>query len=334
SFLHCTKILKEDILQPQPHHVSIFRAPPFLPASVTSFLAASLEMPPEAVGVLWSLVKDIVWELPSSTEASADDETAFRIYGHELGLTKRTLYPPIKICTNHECAAWQRRSLLKKEEPHCIVLFTHSKGAKPGWTIHLKCQECNTNYQASYSVNGAVQTYYRGMPQYIQVANHQFIELQLAMHWMDLMQIAYVFSLTSHTTNCANLYAIAQTRYDLGDSDDHWQFGNTLMTEQVWDCFTLLALLDDHQQRDESLIVPHNGDQKNCFTGTMYARNARIMLQGQDELPHTCLRCMCIFKSPDGGLHRTKVIVTDGLTVGCPCCAIPWCKNPLDNNWL
>lgn len=87
SFLRRAKILKEDILQPQPHHVSIFRAPPFLPASVTSFLAASLEMPPEAVGVLWSLVKDIVWELPSSAEASADDETAFRIYGHELGLS-------------------------------------------------------------------------------------------------------------------------------------------------------------------------------------------------------------------------------------------------------
>lgn len=58
-------------------------------------------------------------------------------------------------------------------------------------------KECNTNYQANYSVNGAVRTYYRGMPQYIQVADHQFVELQLAMHWMDLMQIAYVFSLTS-----------------------------------------------------------------------------------------------------------------------------------------
>ncbi|KAG1904180.1 uncharacterized protein F5891DRAFT_1184364 [Suillus fuscotomentosus] len=311
SFLCRTKILKEDILQPQPHHVSIFCAPPFLPASVTGFLAASLDMPPETVKVLWSLVKDIMWELPSSAEASADDETAFRIYGHELGLTKHTLYPPIKICANHECAAWQCRSLLKKEEPHHIVLFTHSEGAKPGWTIHLKCRECNTNYQANYSV-----------------ADHQFIELQLAMHWMDLMQIAVL------ATNCANLYTIAQTCHDLGDSDDHWQFGNALTTEQVWDCFTLLALLDDHQRRNKSLIVPHDGDQKNCFTGAMYACNTRIVHQGQNELPHACLGCMHIFKSPDGGLHRTEVIVTNGVTVGHPCCAIPWCKNPLDNNQL
>ncbi|KIK43867.1 hypothetical protein CY34DRAFT_54603, partial [Suillus luteus UH-Slu-Lm8-n1] len=31
-------------------------------------------------------------------------------------------------------------------------------------------------------------------------------------------------------------------------------------------------------------------------------------------------------------LQSTKVIVTDGITVGWPCCAIPWCKNPLVTN--
>ncbi|KAG1838441.1 hypothetical protein DFJ58DRAFT_749256 [Suillus subalutaceus] len=166
TFLCRTKILKEDILQPQPYNVSIFCAPNFLPQSVKAFLAASLDMPLDVVDVLWSFTKDIVWELPSSAEASADDEDAFRTYGHELGLTKRTLYPPIKICANHECAAWQRGSLLKKEEPRRIVLFTHGEGAKPGWTVHLKCrvanfdEECNTNYQANYSVKGGLQTYY------------------------------------------------------------------------------------------------------------------------------------------------------------------------------
>jgi len=53
------------------------------------------------------------------------------------------------------------------------------------------------NYQANYSIKGTLWTYYWGIPQYIQVADHQFIELQLAMHWMDLMQIAYVFAFTS-----------------------------------------------------------------------------------------------------------------------------------------
>ncbi|KAG2130135.1 hypothetical protein BD769DRAFT_1667058 [Suillus cothurnatus] len=135
TFLCHAKILKEDILQPQPYNVSIFCAPDFLPQSVAAFLAASLDMLLDIVDVLWSFTKDIVWELPSSTEASADDVDAFRTYGHELGLTKYTLYPPIKICANHECTAWQCGSLLKKEEPCRIVLFTHSEDVKPDWTL-------------------------------------------------------------------------------------------------------------------------------------------------------------------------------------------------------
>ncbi|KAG1803607.1 uncharacterized protein HD556DRAFT_1483302 [Suillus plorans] len=250
SFLRRAKILKEDILQPQPHHVSIFCTPPFLPASVAGFLAASLDMPPEAVEVLWSLVKDIVWEL--------------------------------RICANHECAAWQRGSLLKKEEPRRIVLFTHSEGAKPGWMIYLKCrgakydEECNTNYQANYSVNGAV-------------TDHQFIKLQLAMHWMDLMQIAV------SATNCTNLYAITQTRHDLGDSDDHWQFSNALMTEQVWDCCTLLALLDDHilsplaiYERHTSTDRRHDdGGSFGIVTKQTHDKKQFKLSPGQPRLPNT-----------------------------------------------
>ncbi|KAG2744424.1 hypothetical protein P692DRAFT_20745212 [Suillus brevipes Sb2] len=32
---------------------------------------------------------------------------------------------------------------------------------------------------------------------------------------------------------------------------------------------------------------------------------------------------------PDGTLSRTEVIVTDGVTVGCPCCAVLQCTNSL-----
>lgn len=88
TFLRRASILKEDILQPQPYDVSIIWAPHVLPQSVTCFLAASLGMSPDVVDVLWSFTKDVVWELPSSAEASADDEAAFKIYGHELGLSE------------------------------------------------------------------------------------------------------------------------------------------------------------------------------------------------------------------------------------------------------
>lgn len=132
-------------------------------------------------------------------------------------------------------------------------------------------------------------------------------------------------------TNCGHLYGIAQTRCTHDDAD-HWQFGSVITTEQVWDCFVILALLDDHQLRGERLVVPHDGNQKNRLTEAMYARNARIVLQGQEELPHTCFGCMRILEMPDGTLRRTEVIVTDGVTVGRPCCAVARCKNALESN--
>lgn len=41
---------------------------------------------------------------------------------------------------------------------------------------------------------------------------------------------------------------------------------------------------------------------------------------------------MHVFILPDGAIHCTEVVVTDGVTVGWPCCAVPRCKYPLVSN--
>ncbi|KAG2340479.1 hypothetical protein BDR05DRAFT_836046, partial [Suillus weaverae] len=187
TFIRHASLLKDDILQPQPQCISVAHAPDVLSDSVMTFLATSLDMSSNAVDTLWYIVKDLVWDLPTSAEASAEDEVAFKHHGHKLGLVGRTLYPPVKTCINHDCTAWQHGTLLKKEEQCRVVIFTHSEGTKPAWTVHLKCRECNTNYQSNYSIKDQLRTYYGGIPQHIQVSDHQFIELNLAMHWMDLM---------------------------------------------------------------------------------------------------------------------------------------------------
>ncbi|KAG2159322.1 uncharacterized protein EDB93DRAFT_1075178 [Suillus bovinus] len=228
--------------------------PDVLSQSITHFLTASLNILPDTVDILWSITEDIVWTMPSSAKANASDEAAFRTHGHKLGLTKCTLYPPTKVCINPDCTAWQCGLLLKKEEYQRVVLFTHGEGAHPGWMVHLRCQACNTNYQSNYSVKGQLRTYYAGLPQFIQVSDHQFVELELAMQWTDLMQIAYVTLFTSNiivytlysvlATNCAHMYGIAQARGSCTNNNSDWQFESSLTTEQVWDSFTLLALLD------------------------------------------------------------------------------------------
>ncbi|KAG1908003.1 uncharacterized protein F5891DRAFT_938956 [Suillus fuscotomentosus] len=233
SFIRRASLLKNDILQPQPQRISVSHVPDVLPDSVTMFLATSLDMSSDTVNNLWYIVKDLIWELPMSAETSAEDEVAFKLH------VECTLYLPVKTCTNPDCTAWQHGTLLKKEEQRRVVVFTHSEGARPGWTVHVKCRECNTNYHFNYSVKDQLRTYYNGIPQYIQVLDHQFVELNLAMHWMDLMQIAV------SATNCGHLYGIAQTH---------------------------------------------------------------------------------------GTLRHTEVIVTDGVTVGWPCCAVARCKNALESN--
>jgi len=132
-------------------------------------------------------------------------------------------------------------------------------------------------------------------------------------------------------TNCARLYEIAQTRSST-ERDESWQFLSSLTTREVWDAFVIVSLLDHEQTRGGRLQVPHDGDQKDRYTAAMRACTERIMTHGQEELPHACYGCMRVFSSPDGTLQSTEVIVTDGVTVGRPCCAIPRCKNPLTTN--
>lgn len=75
--------------------------------------------------------------------------------------------------------------------------------------------------------------------------------------------------------------------------------------------------------------MPHDNVQNVRYIPAMRARNERIITQGQDELPHACYGCMRLFSMPDGTTHYTEVVVTDGVTVGRPCCAVPHCKNAL-----
>ncbi|KAG1722830.1 uncharacterized protein EDB91DRAFT_1034169, partial [Suillus paluster] len=182
--------LKDDIIQPQPHTVSIMAAPNILPPSITNFLSDVVAISPESVDALWDIMKDLAWVLPTVNEARADEENAFRLYGHQRGITSHTLYPPTKQCTNPECSAWQLGTVLKKEEQRQAVIFTHANGAHPAWSVHLNkliVVECHTNYHNNYSVQDGIRTYYGRMPAYIQVAEHQFVQRELVMHWMDLM---------------------------------------------------------------------------------------------------------------------------------------------------
>jgi hypothetical protein len=111
-------------------------------------------------------------------------------------------------------------------------------------------------------------------------------------------------------------------------STGDWAFGFTVTTEQVWDSFVILALLEDCQQQSKTLEVPHAGAQKDRFTEPLHARNLRFRAHGQPELHHYCDKCLRVYENG----KKVWVVVIDGVTVGCPCCTIHNCKIPLENN--
>jgi len=83
-----THQLKGDILQPQPHNVPVTIAPDALPPTIATFLLRSFSISLEAVDYLWDIVKDLAWTLLSAAEELVNDEAAFEIHGHELGLSE------------------------------------------------------------------------------------------------------------------------------------------------------------------------------------------------------------------------------------------------------
>ncbi|KAG1875510.1 hypothetical protein DFJ58DRAFT_756725 [Suillus subalutaceus] len=123
-FLRCSSALKDDILQPQPHTVSVTAAPDVLPPIIMEFLSKSFDIMLEAVDMLWDVVKDIVWVLPTEADEWEAVETMFHLHASLV------LYPPNKTCTNPDCNALQHGSVLKKEEQCRVVVFTHAEGTR------------------------------------------------------------------------------------------------------------------------------------------------------------------------------------------------------------
>ena len=90
TFLLLTCKLKNEILAAQPAAHRPDLVPDFLPPSVEAFLASVCKIPTADVAMLWSILKETIWEKEENGLLSTilDDraqEAAFRQYGMEHG---------------------------------------------------------------------------------------------------------------------------------------------------------------------------------------------------------------------------------------------------------
>jgi hypothetical protein len=51
--------------------------------------------------------------------------------------------------------------------------------------------ECNTSYRHNYNVREQVRSFYGGIPDFLQVGDHQFVARRLAEMWVNMMLLGW-----------------------------------------------------------------------------------------------------------------------------------------------
>ncbi|KAF7332740.1 hypothetical protein MKEN_00157500 [Mycena kentingensis (nom. inval.)] len=323
-FSRLLAVIKNDIVLVYPASTPTTKAPPLLSPVFQEFIAEAVDIELPTVSSAWRRLKDDIWKL-SPPVLNEEEEEYFRKYGWKRGLTSLTLYPPTHYCDNPGC---DRTNPLKKATTRQVMVYTLSKGAMPAYEVQLYCDTCQTTYFPDFSVHGRVRSYYDGIPDFLQIGAHQFVERRLVGLWTSMMLLAWVSA-----TNCAKSYDMALSQQEVHDmSCGGWQFGCKLTTNHVYDAFIVLTLLDYHQRNKTNLVVPHNGEQKDRFVVAMEARNAEVIRMGQDVVGHCCDRCLRVWTAKDGTTRDIQPIVTDGISMGHVRCQQAHCTEPLVSN--
>lgn len=150
-------------------------------------------------------------------------------------------------------------------------------------------------YYHNYSVHQSQRRYYGGIPDYIQVANHIFLERELIEHFTLSMTLAW-----TSAQNCAAMYNASP---EMQNSEyRNRPFEAALRSEHVSDGFTLLSLLEDRVENSGigELRLPDSGEQRFRLLEAMQERNFRMQTTGQPEIRHHCQKCMEIILDDSG----------------------------------
>ena len=196
------------------------------------------------------------------------------------------------------------------------------------------------NYHHNYRVHQNQRIYYDGILEILQIGEHQFAELKLVNMWIMMMLLSW-----TSATNCARIYNMSFS-VNITMPPAGWQFNLAVTSDQVYDAFTILSLLEDCQLQKATLVVPHGGPANERFTEAMCARNNRFRITSQPVLFHYCNKCtrfyqglrvirstnFTILKTAIYPGKKTNVVVIDGVTNGHRCCGVSNCKIPLRNN--
>ncbi|KAF8186277.1 hypothetical protein BJ912DRAFT_972144 [Pholiota molesta] len=232
-------------------------------------------------------------------------------------------YPPVDKCR-------QCKKALKSPSRIPIRYYMstgHGFSVKRGYSSSLKCQgQCKIRYYPNYySHNGLRHFYDSSIPSAIQIEDHAYVESELCEIFTSLMLFAWVSS-----QNCANIFN-ASTKQASNTSANSPDL--SISSEQVFRAFVLHALLRDCSENKTNLVLPDVGDNDARLKSAMVIRNKRIMRDGQKEKMHGCNKCERFVEGTGyQNLGTLRAAVTDGDSIGRPCCKVHNCTTPLPTN--
>ncbi|GJE85268.1 hypothetical protein PsYK624_013470 [Phanerochaete sordida] len=184
KFLTLVSHSRNDIILAQhaKHHPDT--PPNFLPPVFTNLCSRALNVDGNTVNACWDVLKHIAWNTDYMRELKQDPEIMYQSYGVTEGLTARVYYPPSLFCTHCD---FKRERPLKQPQQQAVVVFTVADGTLPAYHVHLYCNRCKINYHHNFYVKAGQRYYYEGIPDTLQVGEHQFVERRLVEQWIALM---------------------------------------------------------------------------------------------------------------------------------------------------
>ncbi|KAJ3884500.1 hypothetical protein GG344DRAFT_60442, partial [Lentinula edodes] len=231
-------------------------------------------------------------------------------------------YPPFTKCP--DC-----KKILTHISRVPVTFFTKD-GPFSAYSTSLRCrtESCETRYYPNYSVKikAKVRRYYdEAVPSILHLEEHSFIQSGLS----ELFTACTLFAWVS-SQNCALIYNHALSPY----GQKHVSESKFMLTPtQVWRAFVLVSLLKDWRERGCILSVRDDGELNAQLKELMCERNDRMIAEGQSERLHACETCEKLVPTENPYIAGSlRAVVTDGVTLGHPCCKVHNCTEPLQNN--
>ncbi|KAI0730305.1 hypothetical protein C8Q72DRAFT_951275, partial [Fomitopsis betulina] len=253
--------------------------PPELPHDVMDLLSRALSIDharyPGLLANCWAVTHDFVWsdsvdqDICEGGWRYPDLLSVFLNHGVHAGFGFRDMYPPSRFISTR------------------TVLFTSEWGPIPAWSYSGKCPRCSTQYYPTYYVQEqkAIRTHYRGIPQFVHVGTHTYLERLLCQRFRNAMVCAWVSA-----TNSARMYMLEHSNVSMRFPST-WPTTYVLSTDTVWDGFFLHALLEEYDERNQNLVLNHNSPQSERLAGVLRERNRCMMGTGQELYNHACDAC-------------------------------------------